>query len=382
MNAKEIILHIPSWFPNEEDAFAGDFIVRHLQAIQAKTPILALLFEKNKTGQDIQFYLEKKENISCLRICYPVKEWHPYWRKWRERNALKYAVQQSIHYLQSQQYKINAVHSHVLHPAASIARTIKTMIHCPWIHSEHWSALTKENGEFQGKSPLFKRYYKQLIRHADAYTFVSDYLQKSFHAHFKIRQASYLVSNTVDTSLFYPTTKKNEERPFRYIHISSLGNVKQVEGIIEAFIQLNLDNAELWLVGGSIARNDALRIHYANEKLQFLPAQDYASIAALMQESDALVLNSLYETQSCVAIEALCCGLPVIAPNVAALPEFLNADNAYLFEQGKIEQGLIAAFNTSRNYARMDVAAAAQANYSFEKIGKEFLKIYQSIGVA
>ncbi len=381
MISKSVVLHIPSWFPNSEDPFAGDFIVRHMQAIQGITPIVAVHFTKSNHSSEIQLIQHPDVEVPFIEVLIPEEKGIKYLRQWNAQRRQQKAIAACCHYLKTQQIKVLAIHSHVLHPAANIAFQFKKQLKCPWIHSEHWSALTEENGEYNRKSNLFKLYYKSIIEKVDAFTFVSKYLSNSFHQHFKIKVAQFIVSNTVDTSQFYIQENLKNKRPFRFLHVSSLGEVKQAEAIIEAFIALGHNDSELWIVGGTFEKNDSLRAKYKDQRLQFLTPQTYDAIALLMQDSDALVLNSLYETQSCVAIEALCCGLPVLAPSVAALPEFLNAENSILFKEGQIMDALQNAFINIAQLNKQKIAEKALAQYSYSKIGNDFKAVYKQLGI-
>jgi glycosyltransferase involved in cell wall biosynthesis len=381
MSSRSVILHIPSWFPDEKDPFAGDFIIRHLQAIQGITPIVSIHFTKSTEISEIQLLPMIDAEIPFIEVIIPIKTSFPFLNQWETQRAQRKAVKICCAFLAVHKINVLAIHSHVLHPAASIAVAFKRRLKCPWIHSEHWSALTKENGEYSRKSSLFRHYYQSILKEVDAFTFVSNYLGQSFVEHFNIKVPQFIVSNTVDTSLFNLSEATKKGRPFRFIHVSSLGEVKQAEAIIEAFLAVNHTNSELWLVGGSEEKNELLRRKFADERLQFLPPQSYDAVASLMQASDALVLNSLYETQSCVAIEALCCGLPVIAPHVAALPEFLNTDNAILFREGEIEKAFIDAPFKIENLDKERIAHKAKSLYSYTKIGAAFREVYHQLGI-
>lgn len=381
MITKSVVLHIPSWFPNDEDPFAGDFIVRHMQAIQATTPILSVHFIKNSSCSEIQLIQHPDETVPYLELLIPEIRGNKYLRNWRAHRQQKEAVKICCAYLKVHDIKVIGIHSHVLHPAANIAYEFKKQLKCPWIHSEHWSALTKENGEFNAKSNLFKHFYKTIIQKADVFTFVSSYLQHSFEQHFKIKGSKHIISNTVDTSHFYLNEANWTKRPFRFLHVSSLGEVKQSEAIIKAFIAVNPQDSELWLVGGTEEKNNSLRESFNDDRLQFLTPQTYEAIALLMQDSDVLVLNSLYETQSCVAIEALCCGLPVLAPKVAALPEFLSPENSILFEEGQIMEAMQTALSSIKGLDNKKIAAQALDKYSYSKIGSEFKVVYNQLGI-
>ena len=59
----------------------------------------------------------------------------------------------------------------------------------------------------------------------------------------------------------------------------------------------------------------------------------------LLPNYDMLILPSQYETFGIVLIEAMACGLPVIASNIAAMPEIVANDNVgYLINPEDIEE--------------------------------------------
>jgi len=379
MISRSVILHIPSWFPTDEDPFAGDFIQRHMQAIQGIQPILSVQFTKSNTVSNIQIMLNAEAEVPYIEVLIPKKTTLPFLQKWIAQRQQTKSIKALVAFLRLKDIKVLAIHSHVLHPAANIARTLKKRLNCPWVHTEHWSALTKENGEFERKSGVFRRFYKSITKEVNAFTFVSNYLQKSFNTHFSSEAPQYIISNSVNTSLFHLKPKQSKEKPFRFLHVSSLGEAKQAEAIIEAFERINDKDAELWIVGGSEKKNFELRKKHPKETLQFLPSQAYEDIALLMQDADVLVLNSLYETQSCVAIEALCCGVPVIAPAVAALPEFLNPSNSILFAEGDIESALNNAFEIIPQLDPENISKAATQKYSYTNIEKEFKRVYSEL---
>ena len=53
-----------------------------------------------------------------------------------------------------------------------------------------------------------------------------------------------------------------------------------------------------------------------------------------MQRADFLVLPSLGETFSVVVVEAMACGLPVVATRVGGVPELVDEQTGLLVEPG------------------------------------------------
>lgn len=94
-------------------------------------------------------------------------------------------------------------------------------------------------------------------------------------------------------------------------------------GNIEA---IDLSDYELWIAGPSDPRytptleTQAQRLGLAN-RVQFLNYVPYSQLPILLNQAVALVFPSLWEGFGLPALEAMACGTPVIASNLASIPE-------------------------------------------------------------
>ena len=68
------------------------------------------------------------------------------------------------------------------------------------------------------------------------------------------------------------------------------------------------------------------------EKIKFTGEISYAEVAEIVRSASAFVSFSNYENQPCSILEALCCGVPVIATKVGGIPEVINSQNGILIE--------------------------------------------------
>jgi glycosyltransferase involved in cell wall biosynthesis len=168
------------------------------------------------------------------------------------------------------------------------------------------------------------------------------------------------------------------------LHISTMGYQKNIDGILRVMYRLmaSRDDVELTLVGPYTA---AMQKELADKGLLgtrvFLAGEmSYAAVAGLARQSHFLFLFSRYENQPCVVLEALCCGLPVIATSVGGLPEVLNEDNGILVGSEREDQ-LLQAFHTMidgyARYHRQEIAARAAEKFSYAEIGRRILSIYR-----
>ena len=99
-------------------------------------------------------------------------------------------------------------------------------------------------------------------------------------------------------------------------------------------------------------------------------------------EYDALILNSLYENQPVVILEALCCGIPAISSDVGGISENINPENGLLFKPND-ENGLIQTIDDfilkKASYNSLEIQKWAMERYSKNKIADEFDKLFQSL---
>lgn len=98
--------------------------------------------------------------------------------------------------------------------------------------------------------------------------------------------------------------------------------LKRVAGIIQALV--DLPDVGLLIIGEGPERNqleELVRKLKLQERVTFCGAVRHEDALSLMAGCDALVLNSVTEGLSHVALEALALGLPVVATNVGGNPE-------------------------------------------------------------
>jgi glycosyltransferase involved in cell wall biosynthesis len=186
----------------------------------------------------------------------------------------------------------------------------------------------------------------------------------------------------VDSSLFFHTEKYDEK--FRFIHVSTLAPFKNVDGIIRsmALAYQKNNNIELMIVGKindkiyKLAENTGL----LNKSIFFTGEVSYAEVARQMQQAKSLILFSRIENMPCVILEALCCGLPVIASDVGGISEVINDSNGILIQsedETALQNVMLSMIDQYQNYDRKNIADIAKQKFSYEVIGKQFNELYQ-----
>jgi glycosyltransferase involved in cell wall biosynthesis len=78
-------------------------------------------------------------------------------------------------------------------------------------------------------------------------------------------------------------------------------------------------------------------------------------------------------------LEALSCGIPVIAPSIGGIPEVINETNGILFkpnDESQTEKGMLQWLENHSKYNRDDIRREAIQKFSYKSIGKQLSDLY------
>jgi glycosyltransferase involved in cell wall biosynthesis len=134
----------------------------------------------------------------------------------------------------------------------------------------------------------------------------------------------------VDTDMFKPDRAVDLGLP-RPIFLS-VGRVA-VEKNLEAFLSLDLPGSKV--VIGHGPQEAELRRRFPNAK--FLGLLEDGTLAAHLAAADVFVFPSRTDTFGVVQLEALACGVPVVATAVGGIPEQVTANTGVLVPAGDAE---------------------------------------------
>ena len=139
-----------------------------------------------------------------------------------------------------------------------------------------------------------------------------------------------VVHNGVDSALFRPLPEVRRQ-PGRIITTASADvPLKGLVYLIEAVAKLRTErDVELVVIGrpknGGRALS-AIERYGLGHAVRFEPSVDWLRVVELYAESEVAVVPSLYEGFSLPAVEAMACGVPLVATNAGALPEVTGPD--------------------------------------------------------
>lgn len=140
--------------------------------------------------------------------------------------------------------------------------------------------------------------------------------------------------NGIDAARFYSAdifaSRSDLSRLRKLLFVGNLKRDKGVMELLQAFLALdNRVDCQLTIVGdGSMRREmeNLVRIQDQTANIHFAGSLPHAALPDLMRAADLLVLPSYREGVPNVILEAMACGLPVVATSVGGIPEIVEPD--------------------------------------------------------
>ena len=378
------VLFFSSWYPNQKNNLLGIFVKRHAQAVALFHQVTILHTIADDTMKVGEFRIEKNEsqNLNEVIVHYGRNANLKGWLKsFKNFKLLKKHYQFGAQKVLDWYGKPDIAHLNIPWPIGSIALNICKKWKIPMAVTEHWTGYHPEDGRYRGFA--MKQMTAKVIRKAAFVAPVSEQLMKAMQKH-GLKGKYQVVGNVVDTELFKPAVSRLET--LKLLHVSVLDDAqKNVTGLLRAFKKVHLKHpeVELVIVGGGPDESAIKRL--SNELgltfrgVSFTGRLEGQALAAAYANASALILNSRYENQPVVMLEALSCGIPVIAPSIGGIPEVINETNGILFkpnDESQTEKGMLQWLENHSKYNRDDIRREAIQKFSYKSIGKQLSDLY------
>ena len=377
------ILYLPSWFPNRGNPYPGDFIKRHAEAASLYNRITVFYTSIDETLTEPALIEEKvNENFYVYIYYYP---------------SLKGFLSSVINGIKRfsalrKMYKkvfVNAapdlVHVHVAYPAGLFALYLKNRRGLAYIISEHDGIYMPGYDNYHTPGQFETRMTPVIYKNAKKVHAVSKSLANAL-VNSRLAVALPIVIPNVVNNQFFNYREKEKSGSFRFIHVSSLINQKNPEGMLEAFSLLKKKRNDfvLKIIGPAKEKFKQMAQDLSIEKeVIFTGEISYADVAKEISNSDAMVHFTRYETFGCVIAESLCCGVPVIASNLDVTRELVTngVDGLLVTESDSkdLADKILYFMETGFQINSKQVAESNQQKFSYDRVGKMFDELYKSV---
>ncbi|MBM3293153.1 MAG: N-acetyl-alpha-D-glucosaminyl L-malate synthase BshA [Candidatus Aminicenantes bacterium] len=287
--------------------------------------------------------------------------------------------------------RLDIIHAHYALPHAASAYLAKNIL-----EAKRLKTVTTLHGTditLVGADPSFRRVIKFAIEQSDGVTAVSEYLRRRTIEEFDVRREIRVIHNFVE--LDRPVRHRDAcsrsafapEGETILMHASNFRPVKRVGDVVRIFAKVRERlPAKLLFIGDGpeqprirqIVRETGLAgdVHFLGEQDQLEP---------LFFCTDVFLLPSQEESFGLTALEAMNCGVPVVAADVGGLPEvIIDGETGHLLPVGDVEGMAAKAVELLSDPARLERFRArarrrAEEHFDAERIIPRYEAFYEEL---
>jgi glycosyltransferase involved in cell wall biosynthesis len=212
----------------------------------------------------------------------------------------------------------------------------------------------------------------------------------------RLRRPHLVVSNPIDTDVFTPVRDDDRDALRARFGLAGptityagrLGPEKNIDVLLRAVAMLRDRGVAVDLAIAGHGSHEQILRALAKElrierHIRFFGTLAQDELAKLLQISDTFAIMSTSETQSMVLLQAMASGIPVVAANTRALPEFVTQANGVLVDPHdvtQLTQALADLLASPEHRRRLGSAGRLFAEqYRVETITDEWETLYRSV---
>ncbi|MFC1574683.1 glycosyltransferase family 4 protein [Gemmatimonadota bacterium] len=233
--------------------------------------------------------------------------------------------------------------------------------------------------------PLYKSVERRTISNCARLTVVSSSMKEDYRSIYGVD--SEVVHNAVDSSAFKAPAKGGKVGAPQVVFLGSLKRGKGVLDLLDAARLLNREfpTVQYRFVGAGPLKEKMTRAvrQWDLENIHLEGTVDHDDLPAILNQATALVLPSYYEGLPNSILEAMACGIPVVASRAKGNPEVVrDGETGYLFDPGDVAGLAESIARILRNPEvghKMGLAGrkVVEREFTWETVAARFVRIYQ-----
>jgi len=229
---------------------------------------------------------------------------------------------------------------------------------------------------------------KRIINRASTLTAVANSVRNELMKVYKVNSLIHVLENGVDAKKYFPISyRKNIEKYILFV--GRLTYRKGVYDLIESFSRLSkTDSLKLYIVGDGPIKKDLetlVRRMGLIGSVEFKGVVIGEKLLKLYQNAELFVVPSYYEGLPTVLLEAMACGIPVIATQISGNTDVIaNNRNGLLIPSGNpeimantIQKVLLD--DSLRSKLGLEARATILKRFDWDIIYSKFLSLYNDI---
>jgi len=377
------ILYVPSWFPSRRNPYPGDFIKRHAESASQYNRITVFYTAIDETIKEPELVEEKiNENLFIYIYYYPLLKGilSPVINGVKRFSALRKMYNKFF-----ADSSPDIVHVHVAYPAGLFALYLKKRKGLEYIISEHDGIYMPGYDNYHVPGQFEKKMVPAIYKNSKRIHAVSKSLADAL-VDLKLADTKPIVIPNVVNIDVFKYREKERSKTFSFVHISSLINQKNPEGMLQALslVKKKRNDFVLKIIGPAKEKFKKMVSDLSLEKeVIFMGEIPYTDVAKEINNSDAMIHFTRYETFGCVIAESLCCGIPVIVSDLDVIRELItNGVNGLLVTESEVDDladKILYFMETGVQINSNQVAEESQQKFNYNRVGKMFDDLYNSV---
>ncbi|MDQ3189995.1 MAG: glycosyltransferase [Bacteroidota bacterium] len=276
--------------------------------------------------------------------------------------------------------KPDIIHAHFGLWAGNAAMLISKKFNIPYVVTEHTSYFAEKkysNYELRILASVYELSSKLIV--------VSDFLKQEIKKALGIKKDFTIIPNMIDVDKFkyMPNIKKKKQ----IISVGALIKTKGCKNLIKGFKNLLINHPDylLIIIGDGPDKNDLIKLIKnlnLQEKVILKGTLSPEEIAIILNESVCYALASEFETFGISYIEALACGIPVVATKCGGPEGYVNETNGILCEindENQITSALEKIILNIHHYNPSHLSLEIKKEFSKERVTSLLKEVYLKI---
>ena len=389
------VLIITNAFPNSAEVTRGIFTYQIVKALQRKChieiiaplPWLPSFFRNMCAARYPHVNVPVKEIMGDITIHHPRYLVIPKILGFMHAIFLFFPLLKLVKKINKHE-KIDLINSHWVFPDGVASAWVSKRLRKPLV-------LTAMGCDINLYSTMILRRIQisRALKMADHVTVVSGNLKDAIVAMDTPRKKVTVIPNGVDLNLFIIMEKMEvktklgipTDRPV-FLTVGSQDEVKGTKYLIEAFSRvlerIQSPSPILICIGEGPLRPRL--VSQANDlcitdSVSFIEKRPHNEIPLWMNAADVFCLPSLREGHPNVVMEALACGIPVVASNVGSIPNIISPSNGNIFNVNAPESlSRKLMFCLDHRWDRIRIRNSV-AEYNWDDCANRYYQTYSSI---
>ncbi len=381
------ILTFTTLFPNQGQPRHGLFVEHRLRQLVSRCPVTAVVvapvpwfpFKNEAFGEYARFARAPKTAEKFgVRVYHPRFPVIPKVGMTIAPYLLSRWTQSILSQLRND-FKYDLIDAHYLYPDGVAATMIGERLGIPVVITARGSDVN-----LISEYPVPRRQILRSIDQAAAVVTVSRALKDKLVQIGAPEEKITVLPNGVDLDLFRPFSDTN--KPTEKLSLLSVGNLVENKGhhiAVEALRELPDVELRIAGAGPQLSQLQQLAEDFGVEnRIKFLGSIDQTALVEEYNRSDCLVLLSENEGMPNVVLEAMACGMPVIATRAGGIPEVVTPEVGVLLKERRAATLVAAVKGCQSQRPPRDVVRKHAEGFSWQATSDGQLALFrQAVGV-